>query len=146
MALSAVKKEPAKPKAESGAAEAAPAAPAGKASKKLLFMALGLVLLAGGGGGAWWFMHRDAAHSTAKAEPDKPPVFAPLDNFTANLQQEDGAQFVQVGLTLRVADEAAVAALKLRMPEVRDRILLMLSAKKPSELLTLEGKRKLADD
>jgi len=147
MALSAVKKEPAKPKqAESAAAEAAPAAPAGKTGKKLLFIALGLVLLAGAGGGAWWFMHRDAAHSTAKAEPEKPPVFAPLDNFTANLQQEDGAQFVQVGLTLRMADEAAIAALKLRMPEVRDRILLMLSAKKPSELLSLEGKRKLADD
>jgi hypothetical protein len=41
-------------------------------------------------------------------------------------------------------DDAATAALKLRMPEVRDRILLLLSAKKASDLLTLEGKRKLS--
>src|SRR5262245_34950501 len=108
MAVSAVKKEPAKLKQVEAApaGEEAPQA-AGKKSKKLLFMALGLVLLAGAAGGAWWFMHKDkgGAHSAAAAEPEKPPVFAPLDNFTVNLQQEDTAQFAQIGLTLRMADE-----------------------------------------
>src|SRR6185295_9330229 len=72
--------------------------------------------------------------------------FAPLDAFTVNLQQEDTAQFAQVGLTLRMVDEAAINELKLRMPEVRDRILLMLSAKKATQLLSVEGKRKLAEE
>ena len=148
MAVSAVKKEPAKPKQAEAAPAAEPAsASAGKKGKKLIFMGLGLLLvLAGGGGGAWWYLGKDAGKTASKAEPEKPPVFAPLDAFTVNLQQEDATQFIQLGLTLRMSDDAAVAQLKLRMPEVRDRILLMLSARKPSELLTLEGKRKLADD
>jgi len=151
MALSAVKKEPAKPKpgeaAPAAAAEAAPKASSGKKGKKILVIALALTVLGGGGGAAaWWYLHRDAGHSAAKVEPEKPPVFAPLETFTVNLQHEDVSQFAQVGLTLRMVDEAAVAQLKLRMPEVRDRILLMLSAKKPAELLTLEGKRKLAEE
>lgn len=147
MAVSAVKKEPAKPQ---GAAPAAPAAaPEAKPTKKkgkLLYAAIAVVALAGGGGGAWWFMNRDGGSSTSKVEPAKPPVFAPLDAFTVNLAGEEGSQFLQVGLTLRVIDEPAVAALKLRMPEIRDRILLLLSAKKASDLLTLEGKRKLSNE
>ena len=147
MAVSAVKKEPAKPH---GAAPAAPAAaPEAKPTKKkgkLLYAAIAVVGLAGGGGGAWWFMNRDGGSSTPKVEPAKPPVFAPLDAFTVNLAGEEGSQFLQVGLTLRVIDEPAVAALKLRMPEIRDRILLLLSAKKASDLLTLEGKRKLSSE
>src|SRR5262245_25313336 len=98
MALSAVKKEPAKPKQgeASPAAEAAPPPPAASKGKKLLFIGLALaVLAAAGGGGAWWFMHRETAPDKHKAEPAKPPVFAPLDAFTVNLQQEDTAQFAQ---------------------------------------------------
>src|SRR5580765_1456861 len=106
MALSAVKKEPAKPKAGEAApaAEGAPPAPAGKKGKNLLVIGLGVALLgAGAGGGAWWYMHREpAGPEKHKAEPTKPPVFAPLDAFTVNLQQEDTAQFAQVGLALRM--------------------------------------------
>src|SRR5687768_2927027 len=110
MAVSAVKKEPAKPQ---GAAPAAPAAaPEAQPTKKkgkLLYAALAMVVLCAGGGGAWWYMSRDAGPSSPKAEPAKPPVFAPLDAFTVNLASEDGSQFLQVGLTLRVIDEPAVA-------------------------------------
>ena len=34
--------------------------------------------------------------------------------------------------------------IKLHMPEVRNRILLLLSSKTASQLMTVEGKRKLA--
>ena len=152
MALSAVKKEPAKPQQSEAApaAAAAPASAAGKKSKTMLFAGLALALVGvGAGGGAWWYMRHEPAGSSPekhKVEPVKPPVFAPLDAFTVNLQQEESAQFAQVGLTLRMTDEAAVSELKLRMPEVRDRILLMLSSKKAAQLLSVEGKRKLAEE
>src|SRR5262245_53398932 len=121
MALSAVKKEPAKPKQGEAApaAEAAPAPAPAKKGKAMLFIGLGVALLAGGGGGAWWYMNREPAspEKQHKVEPSKPPVFAPLDAFTVNLQQEDSAQFAQIGLTLRMVDEGAVNDLKARMPE-----------------------------
>jgi flagellar basal body-associated protein FliL len=73
-------------------------------------------------------------------------VYVPLEPFTVNLQLEEHPQFLQAGLSLKVADSAVGDALKVHMPEVRDRILLMLSARKASELLTVEGKRKLGAD
>jgi flagellar FliL protein len=146
MAVSAVKKEPAKPQAVPATPGAAPDAQPTKKKGKLLYAAIAVAVLSAGGGGTWWSMSRDDGLSPAKAEAAKPPVFAPLENFTVNLAGEDGSQFLQVGLTLRLIDDAAVAALKARMPEVRDRTLLLLSAKKASELLTLEGKRKLSSE
>ena len=150
MALAAVKKEPAKPKQPEAApaAEGAAPPPAAKKGKAMLFIGLAVAVLGAGGGGAWWYMHREPANPEKqhKVEPAKPPVFAPLDTFTVNLQQEETAQFAQIGLTLRMVDEAAVNELKLRMPEVRDRILLMISGKKPAQLLSVEGKRKLAEE
>jgi len=113
---------------------------------KLPLIALCVVLA--GGGGAYWFMNRHHGEESteAKVEPAKPPQFLPLDAFTVNLQLEDNPQFLQVGLTLKVADAAAVDKIKQYMPEVRDRILLLLASQKASVLLTTEGKRNLTTD
>ena len=143
MAVSAVKKEAAKP----AEAEASPAPPRKKAFNWKLPV-IGVCVLGMVGGGAYWFMNRQ--HSEAakevKVEPVKPPVFLPLDAFTVNLKVEEVPQFLQVGLTLKVTDAAAVDQLKLFMPEIRDRILRLLSSQKASVLLTLEGKGALATD
>lgn len=139
--------------AANGAAGAEASPP--KKSKLPLIIAL-IVLLAAGGGGAWYYMKMKAAaeaedeeapaKAAKKSATDKPPVFVPLDQFTVNLQPEDGAQFLQVAMTLRVADPTVVDAVKLHMPEVRSRVLLLLSAKKASQLSTPAGKEDLADE
>ncbi len=125
-------------------------ADAPKKSKKKLFLLLGivLVLLGGGVGAAWYFMGSkpEAAADAHKAAPPKPPVFVNMEPFTVNLQHENGDQYLQVAFTLQVADEAQVELLKLYMPLIRSRILLLLSTKKPSELATEEGKKKLQDE
>lgn len=128
------------------APEAAGDAP--KKSKLLLIIILLVVLLAGGGGAAWFFLMRghadDEEHETQAAA--KPAVFLPLDQFTVNLQAEEGQQFLQVAMTLKVVDQAVAEAIKAAMPEVRSRVLLLLSSKKPSQLSTLDGKNKLAEE
>jgi flagellar FliL protein len=141
MAVSAVKSEPA-------AAEEAPR-PAGK--KGLIKLVLIGVLASGAaGGGAWWYLgHKNAEGEEAaevKHEAVKPPVFIPLEAFTVNLVLVDNPQFLQTGITLRVADGAVADAVKLNMPVVRDRILMLMSSRKAPELLSVEGKRKLGDD
>jgi len=107
-----------------------------------------VVLLAAGGGGAWFFMLRDngsdAEPQQAKAQPAKPPVFVPLDAFTVNLASEQSDQYLQVAATLKVLDQSAADSVKQYMPEVRHRILVLLSTKKVSEIASGEGRERLA--
>ncbi len=136
-------KAPAKPE------PAAPAASA-KKSKKMLFIAIGAVLvLASGGAGAWFYIQGNAAHGDKgheKAETGKPPVFALLEPFVVNLQPEEGEKYLQVAMTLQVKNEEQAELLKLHMPEVRSRLLLLLSSKKSSEISSSDGKKLLSEE
>lgn len=128
---------------------AADEAPPAKKSSKKLFLIMAVVLLLGGGAGGWYYMNQNAhpgAAAKAKAEAAKPPVFVVLEPFTVNLQAEAGEQFLQVAFTLQAADQSEVDLIKLYMPQVRSRLLLMLSSKKASEISSLEGKKKLSSD
>ncbi|SEK69103.1 flagellar basal body-associated protein FliL [Nitrosovibrio tenuis] len=118
-----------------------------KSSKLKLILAIAsavLLLGAGGGGAAWYFVQaQDGATAAAK---QKPPVFIALETFTVNLQPEHSDQHLQTNLTFRVADTGAVDLIKLHMPVVRNRILLLLSSKTASQIATVEGKKKLATE
>lgn len=136
-------KAPAKP-----AAAEAPAAPAGgKSKKKLIVIGAVVILLLGGvGAGAAIFLSKKggaSAQKEHKAEPVKPPVFISLDPFTVNLQSENGDKYLQVTMTLQVPDEEQVTLIKNNMPQVRSRLLMLLSSKDSSEILSGEGKEKL---
>lgn len=125
-------------------------APAAKKSPKklIIFAAIGLLLAGGGGGAAWYFTqkkHDDHAEAEAPKRKALPKsVFVPLDNFTVNLQDEGGDHYAQIGVTLEVEDAGIETDLKARLPTLRNNILLLIAAKKVDELLTLEGKQRLA--
>ena len=129
-------------------------APAGASKKKLIIIILAAVLLAGGGGGgaAWYFLHDKGDHEESGSSKKKkhaatkagPPVFVPIESFTVNLQPENGEQYLQIAFTLQVASSEEMETIKVNMPKVRSRLLLLLSGKKASELNTVEGKQQLA--
>lgn len=151
------------------ATDDAAAAPAGGGKKKLIIIiAAVVVVLLLGGGAAFYFMQQKAAaqaaalaeedggedehalDSHAKADkPERPehaPTFVPLDPFVVNLADKESDRFAQVGLNLQV-DEAKVAdEIKSYMPAIRNSILLILSHKTSSELLSPEGKELLAKE
>ncbi|MDD2700491.1 MAG: flagellar basal body-associated FliL family protein [Sideroxydans sp.] len=140
--------KPAKP------APAAPAedAPAPAKSNKLLIIIIGLLVLIIAGGAGWYFTkgHAPAAEEHAaeahKPEPVKEPKFIPLgEKFTVNLQREEGDQYLQAGITLKIIDPELELKIKNAMPEVRSKLLFLLSSKKPSELVTSEGKAVLVE-
>ncbi len=132
--------------------EAASAAAAPKKSKSKLFLIVALLLVAiGGGAGATWFFvgskPAEGEAAEAKPVPAKPPVYMPMEQFTVNLQSDGfGDQYLQLAFTLQVADEKQVEQIKLYMPLVRSRVLMLLSSKKASELNTVEGKKTLSED
>jgi flagellar protein FliL len=116
--------------------------PPKKRGKLVLILCLVLVL-AGGGAAGVYFMQ--PAHSDAGATVAKPPVFVPLDTFTVNLVSDPARmQFMQAAITLKLSEKATAELIKDRLPEVRDRVLIVLSAKSGSEILSVAGKQKLA--
>jgi flagellar FliL protein len=128
------------------------AAPPKAKSKMMIIIIAVVVLAAAGGGGAFFMMkggeeHSEAAPKKAKAAKSAPPEYVPLTSFTVNLQPEgDAGQYLQVEMTLQVAGAEQAELIKTNMPLVRDRVLMLLSGKKASEITSTEGKQQLAKE
>ena len=142
-------KPPAKPAAPAAKEEAPAAAP--PKSKKMLIIGIVSLLVVVAGGAGWYFTR---SHAPVDAHADAPKVEAPHEakfvslgeNFTVNLQREEGDQYLQAGITLKVLQPELEEKIKATMPEIRSKLLFLLSSKKPSELQTIEGKKKLISE
>jgi flagellar FliL protein len=81
-----------------------------------------------------------------KKKKEGPPVFVELDMFTANLKDNDDDRFIQLRLVAEVRDVPSGEMLKTMMPAVRNEVLLLLGSKESKEVLTRDGKEKLAHE
>ncbi|SEL46060.1 flagellar FliL protein [Roseateles sp. YR242] len=135
------------------------AAAQGGGKKKLIIIIAIVLVLVLAGVGALLMMKKKAAAAAdeegaaeethapaAHAKPGTPPTFVPLDPFTVNLADKEVDRFAQVGVTLEVADAHFADQLKAYMPAIRNNVLMVLSHKTSAELLTVEGKEKLAKE
>ena len=128
--------------AEAVAAEAAPP----KSSGKTLMIIAVLVALIIGAGAAYFLAGSGGdKDGEEKVEKQSPSVFFPLETFTVNLVPEFGDQYLQVEMTLKVSGQDIIDEVKRRMPEVRNRVIMILSSKRASELTTVSGKSSLAE-
>lgn len=123
-------------------------------SKKLLIIVAVVVvlLLFAGAGVAYVVLQRhavdengDDVEAVAK-EPTSAPTFLPIDTMVVNLADPGGERFAQVGITLELADAKTAELIKQFMPSIRSSVLLLISQKTSDELLSREGKDKLAHD
>jgi len=125
-----------------------PAVTPPKGSKKKMLMIIVLLLALVGGGLAWYFMIFNAnkagdSHEKVKAASHTAPIFLQMDPYTVNLKPD--GQFLQATFTLQIETEEEVVKIKMFMPQIRSRLLLMLSNKTVEELSTLEGKKLLSE-
>ncbi|RYY92638.1 MAG: flagellar basal body rod protein [Comamonadaceae bacterium] len=120
------------------------------AGKLVLWAVLGAVLVGGGAGSAWYFLQGRPAEAATAAAPKKKPqkkqLFTTLETFTVNLQDPRGERFAQIGVTLQFEDPALEIKIKDRLPAVRNDILLLISSKQIEDLLSTDGKQKLAQE
>lgn len=119
-------------------------------SKKMLFIILGSVLILGIAGGAGWYFtkgnnHDDKSEKKA-AKSSEHVIFIALEPFTVNLQRETADQFLQIGITLKIVQPELEEKIKKNLPEIRSRLLVLLSGKYPSELTASKGKKKLVNE
>jgi flagellar FliL protein len=137
--------------------------PAKPGRKKLLVLiaAAAVLLAAAGGGAAWWIKQKRASEeAAASAEGDgeategaapvqrevrkTPPAFLPLDPFVVNLADRESDRYAQVGITLELDEASFADQLKIYMPAIRNGILMVLADKSSKELLSRDGKQRLA--
>jgi flagellar FliL protein len=146
------------------AAAAAPAngeAPAKPKSRKLLFIIIGVVMLALIGAGTALFLLKKAQsedeedgteltaeeeHAAPLRDPKTPPTFLPLDSMVVNLADPGGNRFAQLGITLQLADAKTGEEMKTYMPSIRNGILILVSQRTAEQMLRTDGKQALIQD
>jgi len=140
--------------------ETAPATPPAPAkNKKLIIIAVVVLLLVVLGGAAAWVLlakqqraalddedGEPVARTSQPAAPKTPPTYLPMDNMVVNLADPGGDRFAQIGITLELADAKTAEQVKAYMPSIRSGVLLLVSQRTTDDLLTREGKEKLAQD
>ena len=125
--------------------------------KKMIIIGAVVVLLLAIAAAAWMFLGRSsgedaeeggapapAAHAKPKA--GTPPTFLPLENMVVNLADPGGEKFAQIGVTVEVMDQKTSDQVKAYLPTIRSSVLMLVSQRTSEELLTREGKEKLAAD
>jgi flagellar FliL protein len=117
-------------------------------SKKLLWVMIILVLLSSAGAAAAIYLvldQRDSGEVQQQTVELTPPVFTRIEPFTVNLADDRyGSRLLYTGITLRVGNEQSKAIIEEHMPQVRSRLLILLSGKQANELTSTEGKEELA--
>lgn len=148
-------------KQEAAAAAPAPAKRSGKMLLIIVLLVLVLLLVAALGIAALLIMKKSGGsggHETAPppvqeattsaVDLNKPPVFAPLDPFTVNLigEDSDDSHYLQTVIAIRVSDQHTADALKGWMPEIRHRVNMILSSKRPADIQDATGREALASE
>ena len=115
---------------------------------KLIVIIIVILALGGGVGGTWYYMQGQINELAAEPQQPKkkPTTFVELETFTVNLQPEENNSYLQVGLTIKTHETEVVEAIDGQMPEIRNRILLLLSSKEAEEISTIIGKQQLTTD
>ncbi|WP_163098297.1 flagellar basal body-associated FliL family protein [Acidithiobacillus ferrianus] len=98
----------------------------------ILLMGTIAVLLTVVASAVWWFVVRPVAAPTPAQiakEKLKNTKFIDLGSLVTNLQSADGStHYIQVQIQLKTYDPAIAASVKSFMPEIRNGILMLLSA------------------
>jgi flagellar FliL protein len=137
-----------------------PAVPKTK-TKLLVIIGIAVLFLIVVGGGAVYFLTKkkadqaddENADEPAKEEkakkaknPEAPPVYVKLEPFTVKLQSEGQDAYLQTTPELKVLEEHTGEKVKQYMPEIRHHVLLILAAKKPSDVASPQGVQQLANE
>ena len=138
--------------------EAAPAETRAKPSRLkgvLITGVVGVVFLGAGAGASWWFFGRHvpagAQQTATPAAPEAivtaaPPSYLAIEPMVVNLSGDSGDRLVQIGITLALSDEKSNDRIKAFLPAIRNAAILTISQRAATDLLTREGKEKLARD
>ncbi|MGB5305848.1 MAG: flagellar basal body-associated FliL family protein [Gammaproteobacteria bacterium] len=115
--------------------------------KKIIIIAVAVMLLAGIGVGAMLFLKEEPplAEGEEVVEPvAADPVYFGLDpDFVIAFQQPKTARFLKAAVEVMARDDDVIEDIKLHMPAIRDSVVMLLSTKEETALMSREGKEQL---
>lgn len=93
--------------------------------------------------------HYEEANSgqlAASAETNEVGVIYSLETFVVNLADQGGKRYLRVTMDLELNGDTAKEDVAKRLPQVRDKILMILPSKQFSEINSMNGKMALRDE
>lgn len=120
----------------------------GGGSRKLLWIISILAVVSVCAAGAALYMVMGQGESrAAQAVPERrAPIFVKIDPFTVNLADDThGSRLLYTGISLKVGDQQTQDILLEHMPQVRSRLLMLLSGQESRELTRPDGRLQLAE-
>jgi len=125
-------------------------------SNKLIFLIVAVLLvvtlgLAGGFFMMWNKLSALNTQSNAAAQNQQVQTAAlgklfPLDTFIVNLADQERSRYLRVTMDLELVAPTDTEKLNQRLPQVRDRILMLLPSKRFADIASTEGKTALRDE
>jgi len=125
-------------------------------SNKLIFLivAVLLVVTVGLAGGFFMMWNKlsdlnTQANAAAQDQQVQTPALGtlfPLDTFIVNLADQERSRYLRVTMDLELAAPTDTDKLNQRLPQVRDRILMLLPSKRFADIASMEGKTALRDE
>lgn len=113
----------------------------------ILFSLLALALTGTAAGAAYYFGgNRSGARPATPVAAVEVPIFVALEPMTVNLQPNGRSRFLHVAVTLKMSEPKSQGQVTQYLPEVRSRVLTVLSNRAADSLLTTEEKNLLADE
>jgi flagellar FliL protein len=129
-------------------------APSRKFPIKWILIGVTVLVLAGGGFVGWTMVRSDSPAgpdqqtplapqaSKAAPEPDVGQTFT-MDPFVVNLNEPGGKRYLKSKIELEFMEEKVRQELDLRLPQLRDVILMHLSSKALDDIQSVDGKIEL---
>ncbi|MFC4270624.1 flagellar basal body protein FliL [Sneathiella chungangensis] len=119
----------------------------------VLFILLPLLIIGGGAGGAYYAGVFDTPEPTEEeiaakaAEMNKKVVFYDLPEMLVNLNSStSSSSFLKLGVSLELADEAAIADLELLIPRIMDNFQVYLRELRKEDLNGSQGVFRLKEE
>ncbi|KZX54875.1 hypothetical protein A3709_07570 [Halioglobus sp. HI00S01] len=119
-----------------------------KSRKRIILVAMILVGIMGAAAGAYLTLGSSDADESKIAEPAVivDPLFVKVGPMTVNLQGKSTDRLLYTSVMLRVSDNTTRNFLTTYMPDINNRMLVLLSQKSAEQLKAAEGKSQVADE
>ena len=128
----------------------------GMNTKVVLIVIVAIAVLGGGGGAAWYLMVGDhenkkegeMADHEAEAETSLEAIgpVVDLEPFVLNLADRDQLRYLKVSIKLQLDRPEEETDFQIRLPAIRDALLVLLTSKESRALRTIDGKMLVRDE